>query len=88
MTRSPLARITEIEARAEKATKGDRVTSLREHLTYGSHVGSPHPDALRAVYADECIRQMEWASHITVLSELPGLLTAESIGIAPEDWKP
>ena len=80
------------QGRVRAMDQGEGIMSLREDLTrrfeelaevYASTEGAPTPDALRMVYANECIRQMEWARREE--RELSGNLLPT---LAPEDWKP
>lgn len=63
---------------------------------YTATEGAPTPDALRRVYADECIRQMEWARRFCAdPHEYEGALSGQpvplrgdpSLCLAPDGWQ-
>lgn len=85
--------------------------SLREELAarfenladaYVTTIGAGTPDELRSVYADECIRQMEWVRQKFLLERIADArhdaprwahevycdVRDADLTLAPEDWKP
>ena len=59
--------------------------SLREALAnrFAEIHSYNRADDVYETYADECIRQMEWASRVE-----GGKVHSGELTIAPEDWKP